>query len=223
MDTEFHKSLALHWRETLRLDPEAIFGSEAKRLLNRNWGDRVPQPGYVGINYRPGGLVFVSMNPGGGPLEGLGQEDLKMYAALQRLRDCNTAQASKSFAGLSGLLHEVMQTWKIYKVFVAPVLEYSGNEFSNTAYLNLLKWRTQKSSGLRTLYKLSWENHTRQQLELLQPSVVVAIGTDAGREFRRYYTNDIQFQAIPRVIGNNIGQPGREALAEIKKWYEGGG
>jgi len=146
-----------------------------------------------------------------------------MYAALQRLRDCNTAQASKSFAGLSGLLHEVMQTWKIYKVFVAPVLEYSGNEFSNTAYLNLLKWRTQKSSGLRTLYKLSWENHTRQQLELLQPSVVVAIGTDAGREFRRYYTNDIQFQAIPRVIGNNIGQPGREALAEIKKWYEGGG
>jgi len=74
MDTEFHKSLALHWRETLRLDPEAIFGSEAKRLLNRNWGDRVPQPGYVGINYRPGGLVFVSMNPGGGPLEGLAKK-----------------------------------------------------------------------------------------------------------------------------------------------------
>ena len=223
MDTDFQTLLALHWHETLRLDPEAIFGAEAKRLLNRNWGDRIPQPGYVGFNYRPGGLVFVSMNPGGGPLEGLGEEDLSMYEALKRLRDCNTGQVTKSFAALSHLLHSVMQTWKIHKVFVAPVLESSRNDFSNVAYLNLLKWRTKKSSNLRNLYKLSWNNHTKKQVELLQPSDVVAIGADAGREFRRYYTNDIQFQSIPRVIGNNIGQPGRDALGEIKKWYEGVG
>lgn len=223
MDSAFHKSLALHWRDTLLLDPEKIFGSEAERLLNRNWGDRVPQPGYVGPNYRPGGLIFVSMNPGGGPKEGLGDEDLRMYEALQRLRNCKTAQAIKSFAALAHLLQAVMPTWKIYKVFVAPVLEYSHSDFSAVAYLNLLKWRTKKSHSLRSLYKLSWDNHTRQQVELLRPSTVVALGTDAGTAFRRFYTNDIQFQAIPRVIGNNIGQPGRDALGQIKKWFEDGG
>lgn len=221
MDSAFQISLALHWRDTLLLDPEKIFGLEAERLLNRNWGDRVPQPGYVGPDYRPGGLIFVSMNPGGGPMEGLGNEDLRMYEALNRLRNCKTAQATKCFTALAHLLQGVMPTWKIYKVFVAPVLGYSNNAFTNVAYLNLLKWRTKKSSGLNNLYKLSWENHTRQQVELLQPGTVVAIGTDAGKAFRRFYTSDIQFQAIPRVIGNNIGQPGRDALGEIKKWYEG--
>jgi hypothetical protein len=35
----------------------------------------LPQPGYVGARYRPGGLVFVSMNPGAGPQDGLSADD----------------------------------------------------------------------------------------------------------------------------------------------------
>lgn len=220
MDSALQETLAFHWRDMLRLNPVEIFGSEANRLLNRNWGDRIPQPGYVGPNYGRGGLVFVSMNPGGGQKEGLGDEDLRQYEALQRLRDCKTEEVTKSFHALAHLLQEIMPRWKIFKVFVEPVLSYSRNDFSSVAYLNLLKWRTRKSSGLRTLYKLSWENHTRQQVELLQPRTVVAIGTDAGSAFRRFYTNDIQLQAIPRVIGNNIGKPGRDALGQIQRWFE---
>jgi len=220
MSKNFQEDCALYWQSMLRSDPEQIFGSEVKRLLNRNWGDRVPQPGYVGHNYKPGGLIFVSMNPGGGPNKGLGEEDKKQYEALQRLRDCKPAEATKRFHELSSLLHDIMQEWKIFKVFVAPVLEYSSATFSEVAYLNLLKWRTTKSSGLRTLYKLSWHDHTQKQIELLRPSTVVAIGTGAGTSFRLFYTNNIRFNAIPRVIGNNIGQPGRDALAEIEKWFE---
>jgi hypothetical protein len=223
MDAAFQTSLALQWRSILALDPERIFGSEASRLLNRTWGDRIPQPGYVGPDYRPGGLVFVSMNPGGGRTEEPSERDLRQYDALQRLRDCGEQDALASFMALARVLQEIMPTWKVYKVFVEPVLRYSCKEFSSVAYLNLLKWRTKESNGLRTLYKLSWEDHTKAQIGLLQPSMVIAIGTDAGKAFRRFYTNDIRFQAIPRVIGNNIGQPGRDALARIKKWFEGNG
>ena len=54
------------WRRILAADPEVVFGTEA-RLMNRNWADGLPQPGYMGAQYRPGGLVFVSMNPGAEP------------------------------------------------------------------------------------------------------------------------------------------------------------
>ena len=46
--------------------PGSYLGNESTRLKNRNWADRLPQPGYRGLRYRPGGLVFVSMNPGAG-------------------------------------------------------------------------------------------------------------------------------------------------------------
>lgn len=108
-----------------------------------------------------------------------------------------------------------MRGWKIHQNFVAPVLRAAGLDFSQVAYVNLLKWRTTVSSGLARLYALSWDHHTRDQLELLAPSRVVAIGTDAGRAFQRHYTAPVDFDFIPRIRGNNIGPEGRAALARI--------
>lgn len=219
MDSEFRKACALLWREILQSDPKHIFGSEVKRLQCRNWGDLIAQPGYVGHNYRAGGLLFLSMNPGGGYSNGLSDEDISQYEALQRLRDSTSSGAVKHFNALSKLYQKIMPTWKIYRVFVAPVLRSSGIPFSDIAYLNLLKWRTQNSSGLMTLYRLSWDDHTRNQIELLRPNTVIAIGADAGKAFTKFYTSEIRFKAIPRVIGNKIGEPGRAALAEIATWF----
>ena len=113
-----------------------------------------------------------------------------------------------------------MPTWKIFRNFIAPVLEYAGVDFSRVAYLNLLKWRTKKSSGLARLYDLSWHDHTQDQFGLLQPSLVIAIGSDAGNAFRRHDPSGVHFDAIPRVIGNNIGPEGYAALERIKKWLQ---
>lgn len=88
-------------------------------------------------------------------------------------------------------------------------------DFSQVAYINLLKWRTKASSGLARLYALSWQAHTRAQLELLAPSRVVAIGSDAGRAYQRHVDKPVAFDFIPRVIGNNVGPAGRAALARI--------
>lgn len=46
----------LLWRRILIADPEAVFGTQASRLMNRNWADRLPQPGYMGLRYGSGGL-----------------------------------------------------------------------------------------------------------------------------------------------------------------------
>ena len=185
--------------------------------MNRNWADRLPQPGYMGARYRPGGLVFVSMNPGAGPQDGLGADDLRQYAALERLRNCDEGAALAPFDELTHVLADVMPGWKIHRNFVAPVLCAAGVDFSQVAYVNLLKWRTSASSGLARLYELSWQDHTRDQLGLLAPSRVIAIGSDAGRAFQRHATACVDFDFIPRAIGNNVGPAGRAALARINR------
>jgi hypothetical protein len=206
---------ALLWRRILTADPEAVFGTQASRLMNRNWADRLPQPGYMGARYRPGGLVFVSMNPGAGPQGGLSVDDQRQYGALQRLRDADEGTALAAFDELTQVLADIMPGWKIHQNFVSPVLRAAGVVFSQVAYVNLLKWRTTASSGLARLYELSWHHHTREQLGLLAPSRVIAIGSDAGRAFQRHSTACVDFDFIPRAIGNNVGPAGRVALARI--------
>jgi hypothetical protein len=203
------------WRGILRTDPGAIFGPEAARLLNRHWADRLPQPGYIGTRYGPGGLVFVSMNPGAGPHDGFSPEDVRQYRALEGLRDADDAALCPAFDELTTALADIMPTWKIHRNFVAPVMAAARVDFSQVAYVNLLKWRTKASSGLARLYALSWQHHTREQLALLAPGRVIAIGSDAGRAYQRHAESPVAFDFIPRVIGNNVGAEGRAALARI--------
>ena len=109
------------------------------------------------------------------------------------------------------VLQEIMPTWTIAQRFVFPILDRTGILFSEIAYFNLLKWRTSESNRLGKLYDLSWQDHTAEQVELLKPSLVIAIGMDAGKAFRAKYAELEHFDVIPRVIGNNIVPPGRRS------------
>lgn len=218
LDTTDQLALAQIWRKILSADPIEIFGAEAGRLQNRSWGDQLPQPGYVGSAYRPGGLAFISMNPGGGRGDGLGAADLLQYEALRQLRDCPEAEIARRFAALMEVLRRIMPTWTIVQRFVDPILAQTSLDFFSIAYFNLLKWRTSQSNGLSRLYDLSWHHHTAAQIQLLAPSIVIAVGVDAGKAFRRHHTELLYFDVIPRVIGNNIGEPGKEAIRRICRW-----
>lgn len=210
------RQLAELWHDILRSDAAELFGAEAERLLIRHSGDEVAQPGYVGKHYRRGGLVFIGMNPGGGR-DGLGPADRLQYEALRRLTDATDRKVLQRFDDLIDVLAKIMPTWKIVMNFVAPVLQSTNGAFDDTAYLNILKWRTAKSSGLMRLYQLSWAAHTGEQLELLAPGTLIAVGSDAGKALQRL-GNPADY-AIPRVIGNNIGEPGRQVIRRICDEY----
>jgi hypothetical protein len=139
-------------------------------------------------------------------------------ASMGRRNACGMRMqtARAVFDELTQVLADIMPGWKIHRNFVAPVLR-TALDFSQVPYVNLLKWRTVSSSGLARLYALSWDHHTREQLELLAPSRVIAIGSDAGRAFQRHSTACVDFDFIPRAIGNNVGPAGRAALARIAR------
>jgi hypothetical protein len=206
------------WRKILRTDPSQLFDSDAPRLQNRSWGDQLAQPGYVGRDYKSGGLAFVSMNPGGGRAAGLGSTDLRQYEALIRLRDCDDAEIGTRYDALTDVLEEIMPAWSIIQRFVEPILLQTATSFRSIAYFNLLKWRTSTSNNLSDLYDISWREHTSEQLRLLRPNVVIAVGVDVGKAFRRHCADSPHFDVIPRVIGNNIGEPGKEAIRRICVW-----
>jgi hypothetical protein len=207
---------ALLWQKILRTNPSRLFSGHGSRLLRRHAFDCLPQPGYVGSRYRAGGLLFVSMNPGAGSQGGRNPDDLRQYSALQTLRDADGASICAAFDEAMAVLADIMPRWKIYRNFVEPLLGGSGMDFSEVAYINLLKWRTSSSDGLSPLYQLSWKDHTGAQFDLLAPRRVVAIGSDAGRWFELNQPRRSEyFDFIPRVIGNNIGKDGHAAMRRI--------
>jgi len=219
MTDDLRKSLAVLWRRILLTDTTKIFGNEAKRLLTSRGrkGDLIPQPGFVGRNYEQGGLVFVSMNPGKGSRNQDNNFDLGQYKRLEALRDAVEAdEIIDRFLAYTDYFH---QEWPgpMYRDFIKPILEHAKIDFSSTAYLNLLKWRTENPNGLENLYDLSWENHTGEQFRDLKPRLVVAIGLGAGAAFER---NDRKTKcfAIPRAHNNIRPVSGPAKIREIKDW-----
>ncbi len=208
---DFRTECAELWQQILRSDVDELFGLEASKLQRRHYGDALAQPGYVGSRYRAGGVVFVGMNPGAGG-DGLGDVDKQQYSALESLRDASARGLNVAFASLNASLREIMLTWKIYRVFVAPIISGASMTFDDVAYLNLLKWRTNPDNALARLYDLSWSAHTSTQIGLLAPRTIVAVGLDAARALKRHPVQAAVHE-IPRVIGNNIDERGRAAIA----------
>ena len=114
------------------------------------------------------------------------------------------------------MLADIMPGWKIHQNFVVPVLRAAGLDFSQVAYVNLLKWRATASSGIARLYALSWDHHTRKQLELLAPGHVVAIGTDAGRASKRHY-NEWLALSSSRAYRQQLGPSGPGGIGRNRK------
>lgn len=212
--SELELNLPMLWWRILNQEPREIFGAEVAKLRNSSWGDGIPQPGYVGREYERNGIAFVSMNPGGSQGDQPGSTDEKQLRALRRFGRCAEADAPHAFPEVMRVLEGVMPTWSIYSNFVAPVLQCARLRLSQVAYLNLLKWRTQRGAALDRLYELSWKHHTREQFNLLEPGFVIAIGVGAGRKFQQLDSLSTEVHAIPR-IHNNIGQAGRQKIVEI--------
>jgi len=214
MNEAFKSELSQIWQQILLTNPKAIFGAEVTKLSNRHYADAIPQPGFVGSNYRRGGILFIAMNPGGGADEHDFDGRL-IYATLQHLRASDVEARNAAFDQMNKTHQQIVPQWKICANFVSPVLKCTGQTLQDVAYINLLKWRTQKSSGLDCLYGLSWDAHTHKQVEALAPGAVIAVGSNAGTAFASRYKGNIYFDAIPRAVGNNLRKESHEAISRI--------
>ena len=75
-----------------------------------------------------------------------------------------------------------MPQWKIVKNVVQPLLQGFCLGLNHIAYTNLVKFRTDDSGFASSLYKKSWEL-TSEQIDLLAPQIIVALGVGTHKAF----------------------------------------
>jgi len=213
MDKRDRIELAELSREILRTNPMALFGERHYRLQP---GDSLPQPGYVGLEYERKGILLIGMNPGGKNSSEISSNDEEQYFILKQIRSSSRGATLESFDRLNEALSRTMPTWKLFNNYVRRHLDQCDTELVSVAYLNLLKWRTMNSSGLGSLCSISWEAHTQRQIELLQPSTIVCLGTGVAR-FVNGKLPGTKIHTIPRMRGDNIGRKGLMAIASASR------
>jgi hypothetical protein len=200
---DFDMRLAIVWKNILLLSHQKFFDGFTQAALDREHGhDKLPQPGYVGRSYRPGGLILIGQNPGNGA-GGLTPPDERQYQLLYDLRDASSS--SKRLIAYRSLMialeKDVMVTWRIVRNVVTPLLDELAVTFNKIAYLNLMKFRTVDNHPPKTLYNRCWP-HTDEQLNALSPGWVVALGAGTYDKFVSQYDGSAKHDRVTRSIGD---------------------
>jgi hypothetical protein len=154
---------------------ESLFGTLTDRLLDRHPEDRIPHPGFVGSQYTTGGLLFLGMNPGAGG-DGRTRDELPHYERLRQLQTAAPQDRVRAFERLMEYDAGWYPAIRIMRTIVTPIVNGAGLTYESIAYLNVLKWRTAKSSGLTQLYRISLKAHTLAQLAELDPGTIAVLG-----------------------------------------------
>lgn len=142
--------------------------------LLRDDSFNLPQPGYIGTNYKNTRVLLVGQNPGVPTYDPSdpGRPDKKYADALITVRDKANA---KSMARLKSIEDEIMPTWSVVQRQF-PLAE-CGLQLDDIAYVNLVRCRT-KGNAMPGSYitRACINNHFIGLLDWLQPRVVVCIG-----------------------------------------------
>ncbi|MGI8962625.1 MAG: hypothetical protein ACR2IV_23295 [Bryobacteraceae bacterium] len=199
---QFRSELARLWQQIVRTELQEFLPTaavHAQLLLRADTRDDLAQPGFVGPNYAPNGIVFVSMNPGNGN-DGNCGGDLNQYRALEALRDAISDDLLKTFEDLTTLLSRFMPSWPLIRNLVAPVLPSAGmQDLSSIAYMNLFNWRTAQGADLAALYRRCWTHHTQKQIEMLKLRVIVALGKGVRDHLQSHLLPKIPVLTIRRL------------------------
>jgi hypothetical protein len=223
--TSFAAQVALLWQEILRSDHPDMFANAQNDAIDRAHGhDRLPQPGFVGRRYQPGGILLIAQNPGNDPFgKGEGTLDLTQYTPLRRLRDAkNRRETIHASQHLMATLESIMKKWNIIRVVARPLLHALDLDLDDVAYLNLVKFRTRNSNIGSNLYDKSWPS-TSQQITLLDPFDIIALGAKTHKQFTRRYTgNATTHPRIPRGRGDTyLPEEGEKAIKIIAATISG--
>ena len=137
----------------------------------------LPQPGYIGSNYKNTGVLLVGQNPGVSP-DRFSVQDRKFADAQIAVRDSANAA---SYGGMKNVLDGIMPTWPVVTKHF-PLAE-CGLQLDDIAYVNVVRCRTHNNGTPGTkIIQACVSNHFVRWLDWLQPRVVVCIGKWAHGE-----------------------------------------
>ncbi len=193
--------VAAFWHECASIRREAIFGlADALRPTYRHrslqWQVDVAAVGYVGIDYEPGGVVMLSVNPAGGRenLEPDPASD-KMYERLVAFRDSKpNGGLGRAFEDSHSAFRRSYPNWTITRKHYNKILATLGTRFDELAFLYVVPFRTRGDKGStmsRRFVDNGYEKHLKKQMALLSPGTVIAMDQRSEESANRYRREEV--------------------------------
>lgn len=210
---QFERENALkvvHWAMQIGRD-ELV--SERRRPLSEPADAKVPQIGYIGSDYRPGGPILFAINPGGGGTNyRRTPEDMKLLPMIAEARD--SPFESNSLLQVFRLVMQNMRTWNLWRI-VRPTLEACRAEQSEVCILNWFPYRTSEDAlPLSEDMKIARAKIVLPLVESLAPGVVIALGKKVGRWVERTDFGEVRTYVVPRTIGDSRVSPEASAVLD---------
>lgn len=197
-----------------------IFGIDDPIPLNNLEHARIMFAGYVGAEYRHGGVVLLAINPGGGGDSYRSvPSDEEFYSLLKAFRECKPTQAAVRFNRVNAQFASTLLSWNLWRI-VEPTLDAANVSLSEIAYMNAVPYRTRNNEMPKAnAREAAWQLVTGPALEALQPKMLIALGKKAGRIVEQYYRGSAETVCIPRTIGDRYISNGAKSILEHIKLF----
>ena len=163
-------------QEILSCDWAAHYGRhDIARVAPSPPGVGYAQPGFLGRDFR--GLVFVGQNPG------VGADRADVHRRWERaFRMWHDHGRVAAYLETFQFWQSDLNAWPVWTQWIKPILDRISLTEDHIGYLNLCKNATSTNTPpTARMYRSDWA-WTRQQLDLLQPRVVVAGGLSVDRK-----------------------------------------
>ncbi|MEQ1889097.1 MAG: hypothetical protein ABL951_07950 [Alphaproteobacteria bacterium] len=190
MTVDFRKNVAKVWSKVSKLDRATIFGEDNPKWMPVKNPDhaRLAAAGWVGAHYRPGGLVIIAANPGGGGDNySATDNDKNLYDTFRSLR---SAQSEDDWvAAFEKMSDEYIGQTTGHSIWlpISRILESADRGADQCAFLNVIPFRTKGDGwpGVQVIQRAA-EKALNLQLHALNPGIIVLLGKKACDVYDRH-------------------------------------
>lgn len=227
MTSNLTEQTAKLWHEIAHIPQDEFFvGNDHKKPTNIIEDAQTIAPGLVGKNYKKGGIVLMSVNPGGGTdaYTARTPQDKELYTNLRKFRDAKTTEdIIERYNELQSCWLRVQKQFNIGQKLLPAVLKACNVTFEDVAHLNIFLMRTKNDQAPTIpMYRASWNLAVKRQLDILEPAHIILLGAKAGYAFERvgYHGTAVIHPCLKRRIGDTSLHPEAVIILEtIKKYF----
>ncbi|MEQ1888309.1 MAG: hypothetical protein ABL951_03905 [Alphaproteobacteria bacterium] len=218
MSGQFLNNIILANHAVAQLRPEEIFGEHSPLIaINQPENGRTASAGWVGENYTTGGTVFMGINPGGGKSAYIQPkpDDIVLYDLLRAFKNARgETELKQTFHRLSSGWIDLQAGHNIWRL-LEGLLEAAGLEVQQTAFLNLVPFRTldNKPPSRGSIIR-AWNLATKKQIAVLQPTRIFLLGYKVADALARFSEtlDGINLVRVKRTNGDRYISPQAEEL-----------
>lgn len=218
---------------------QQIFGSDDDQIwmpAHQQQDASIMVPPFFGNNYRPGGILLLGINPGGGDYknEHRNYGDSLVYPIAHAFTSCDASSADLVYINqFRPAFVTAKPTWPIYHQHLAPLLKAASIGLQEIAYFNFIPYRCRKNRYPVATRSPIIERCSRlivnPLVSVLEPSLIVCVGKTVHDWFDLHLPNQNASLVFwdrtraPRHEGHasKIEQNRRECLQKIANFTTG--